>query len=211
MKTTIKQSPNSSAPLTPQGIVLHHTGGSYAGAVAWCMNPQSKVSYHCIVNTDGNRTQLVADNRRAWHAGVSTFKGRSNCNTFLLGIAVSGDTTSRVLNDLEVESVAQWCVEKMRLHGFGLDMITTHREIAPRRKNDVDSRAEQAIKTRIAQLLGGQQVVTQRTPPHRQHTVVRGNTLSGIASQYNTTVQKIREINRLSGDLIKVGQVLLIP
>jgi len=153
MKTTIKQSPNSSTPLKPQGIVLHHTAGSYAGSVSWCMNPSAKVSYHCIVNTDGNRTQLVADNRRAWHAGVSSFKGRSNCNTFLLGIAVSGDTTSRVLNDLEVDSVAQWCVEKMRLHGFGIDMITTHREIAPRRKNDVDVRAETAIKNRIAQLL----------------------------------------------------------
>jgi N-acetyl-anhydromuramoyl-L-alanine amidase len=211
MRLTVKQSPNSSSGMKPQGICLHHTGGSFSGAVAWCMNPQSKVSYHCIVDTDGNRTQLVADNRRAWHAGVSTFKGRSNCNTFLLGIAVSNDTTNRVLNDLEVNSVAEWCVEKMRLHGFGLDMITTHREIAPRRKNDVDLRAEQAIKARISQLLGQKSTAVAAQPTLRNHTVVRGDTLSGLARQYNTTVAAIRQANNLTNDIIRVGQVLKMP
>jgi len=154
MKSVFKQSPNiSPRPITPEGIVLHHTAGSYAGSVSWCLNPASKVSYHCIVDLNGDRTELAKDNQRAWHAGVSSFKGRSNCNDFLLGIAVSLDTTTRELNEKEIESVACWCIEKMNQYGFGLDMITTHREISPGRKNDVDIRAEKAIKEKIKEFL----------------------------------------------------------
>lgn len=150
MKTVFKQTPNiSAAPITPKGIVLHHTAGSYAGSVAWCLNPASKVSYHAIVDLNGNMTVLAKDTQRAWHAGVSSFKGRSNCNDFLLGIAVSGDTSQRELTEAEIESVACWCIDKMALWNFGIDMITTHREISTGRKNDVDTRADQKIKERI--------------------------------------------------------------
>lgn len=211
MKIIVKISPNSSAGMNPQGICLHHTGGSYSGAVAWCMNPKSKVSYHVIVNTDGNATQLVADNRRAWHAGVSSFKGLNNCNTFLLGISVSGDTTKRELTAQEINTVAHWCAEKMKQYNFGIEMITTHRYIAPRRKNDVDARAEKAIKSRINQILGVRQTVERRQiKKATYHTVVGGNTLSRIARQYNTTVDKIKEVNRLTSDVIRIGQTLLV-
>jgi N-acetyl-anhydromuramyl-L-alanine amidase AmpD len=139
--------------MKPEGIVLHHTAGGYSGSVAWCLNAKAKVSYHCIVNTTGERTVLVADNVRAWHAGVSSFKGKANCNNFLLGIAVSGNTNERELTEQEIESVAEWCIRKMKAYGFGLDSITTHREIAPKRKTDVDTRAEKAIKSRILEMI----------------------------------------------------------
>jgi N-acetyl-anhydromuramyl-L-alanine amidase AmpD len=138
--------------MKPEGIVLHHTAGGYSGSVSWCLNAKAKVSYHCIVNTTGERTVLVPDNVRAWHAGVSSFKGKANCNNFLLGIAVSGNTNERELTNEETESVAEWCVRKMKSYGFGLDAITTHRAISPNRKNDVDSRAEKRIKDKIIEL-----------------------------------------------------------
>jgi N-acetyl-anhydromuramyl-L-alanine amidase AmpD len=151
---TFRQSPNiSRQTITPKGIVLHHTVGSYNGSVEWCLNPASKVSYHCIVNTDGTRTVLALDNQRAWHAGVSSFKGQSNCNDFMLGVAVSGNTNQRVLTQQEINSVAQWCVSKMKQHNIPLDMITTHATISPGRKNDVDSRAFKAIIDKIKELL----------------------------------------------------------
>lgn len=149
----VNHSPNTSGILKPEGIVLHHSAGSYTGTVAWILNPSSKVSYHCVVNTDGSRTVLVRDNKRAWHAGVSSFKGKQHCNQFMLGIAVTGDTNKRVLTLEEIESVAQWCVEKMKLYNFNIDSITTHREIAPKRKNDVDKRAEENIKNKIKELI----------------------------------------------------------
>jgi N-acetyl-anhydromuramyl-L-alanine amidase AmpD len=154
MKETFKQSPNiSQRAIFPEGIVLHHTAGSYAGSVNWCLNPNSQVSYHCIVDTNGDRTILSKDNQRAWHAGVSSFRGRSNCNDFLLGIAVSLDTNTRELTPQEIESVACWCIDKMQLYGFGIEMITTHREISAPRKNDVDLRAEFAIRNFIYKTL----------------------------------------------------------
>lgn len=152
-KELFRNSPNSSRTMKPEGIVLHHTAGGYSGSVAWCLNKDAKVSYHCIVNTTGERTVLVADNVRAWHAGVSSFNGKANCNNFLLGIAVSGNTNERELTEQETESVAEWCVRKMKAYNFGIDQITTHRAISPNRKNDVDSRAEKAIKSRILEMI----------------------------------------------------------
>jgi len=152
-KETFRNSPNSSRTLAPTGIILHHTAGGYSGSVSWCLNKDAKVSYHCIVNTNGERTILVPDNVRAWHAGQSSFGGRSNCNEFMLGIAVSGNTNERELTPQEVESVAQWCVRKMKAYNFGIDRITTHRHVSPNRKNDVDARAEKRIKDRIVEML----------------------------------------------------------
>jgi N-acetylmuramoyl-L-alanine amidase len=146
-----RQSPNISKGIIikPEGIVLHHTAGSYQGSVSWIMNPISKVSYHCVVDLNGNYTTLAHDNQRAWHAGISSFNGRKNCNDFMLGIAVSGDTNTRQLNDMEIETVAKWCIDKMKKFDFGIDMITTHRAISPVRKNDIDIRAERAILNKI--------------------------------------------------------------
>jgi AmpD protein len=152
-KEVKKNSPNSSRTLKPDGIILHHSAGSYAGTVAWIMNPQSKVSYHCVVSETGERTVLVPDNVQAWHAGASSFNGRSSCNSFMLGVAVSGNTNTRELTDNEALSVAQWCVRKMKAYNFGVDQITTHRHVSPNRKNDVDVRAEKKIKEFIIELM----------------------------------------------------------
>jgi N-acetylmuramoyl-L-alanine amidase len=149
-----KQTPNvSKYAMKPSGIVLHHTAGSYVGSVEWCLTPKSKVSYHCIVDLNGDRTVLAKDTQRAWHAGKSSFNGKKDCNSFLLGIAVSGDTNNRRLTQFEIDSVAQWCISKMKLHGFGIDMITTHRAISPGRKTDVSVEAENQIIDKIKTLI----------------------------------------------------------
>jgi hypothetical protein len=70
----------------------------------------------------------------------------------MLGVAVSGDTTRRVLGALEVEAVAKWCVERMKRHGLTIADITTHREISPGRKADVDTRAEAVIRKEIEKI-----------------------------------------------------------
>lgn len=152
---TFRQSPNVSnnRKIVPTGIVLHHTAGAFSGSVAWCLNSQSQVSYHCIVDTNGTRVVLAKDYQRAWHAGTSSFNGKNDCNSFMLGIAVSGDTTKRTLTKEEIDSVAQWCVSKMKEYNFTIDAITTHRAISPGRKNDVDAKAEKAIVARIKAIM----------------------------------------------------------
>ena len=153
-KTTFRQTPNISKgrTITPTGIVLHHTAGSYAGSVAWCLNPAAKVSYHCIIDLNGDRTQIAKDTQRAWHAGRSIFRGVSDCNSFMIGIAVSGNTYNRELTQEEIHSVATLCVEYMHKWNFPIENITTHREVSPGRKVDISPEAEKQILEAVLKL-----------------------------------------------------------
>tara|TARA_R100000951_G_C2621871_1_gene174752 strand:- start:496 stop:1230 length:735 start_codon:yes stop_codon:yes gene_type:complete len=147
-----KASPNvSSSRIKPEGVVLHHSSGSYGGSVSWICQSKSNVSYHCIIDTDGSRTSFADDDRRCWHAGKSRFKGRGGCNGFLLGLAVSGNTKTRELTDDEVASAVEWLLPRFEKWGWPKDLstITTHREISPGRKDDVDTRAEEKIKAAL--------------------------------------------------------------
>jgi N-acetylmuramoyl-L-alanine amidase len=53
------------------------------------------------------------------------------------------------------------------------------------------------------------------SPPQRQspaqHVISRGETLSGIAQHYNVSLPTLKQVNSLSGDVIRIGQVLSIP
>jgi N-acetyl-anhydromuramyl-L-alanine amidase AmpD len=153
----IMQTPNvtKGVIIKPKGIILHHTAGSVNGSVSWAMLPTSKVSYHCIVAEDGKRYILAHDYQRTWHAGASEFNGLKDCNSWMLGIAVGGNTLEREISFSERDSVAKWCLNQMMKYGFGLDMITTHGRVAtPKgRRIDVDVRAEKAIKDRIRELM----------------------------------------------------------
>jgi len=143
-----KASPNvSSSRIVPEGVVLHHSSGSYNGSVSWILQDKSNVSYHCIINKDGSRTSFAEDDRRCWHAGKSRFKGRGGCNGFLLGLAFSGNTKTRELTEDEIASAVEWLLPRFEKWDWPTDLstVTTHKEISPGRKDDVDSRAEQAI------------------------------------------------------------------
>lgn len=149
----IRQSVNvSKRRIKPLGIIIHHTAGPYIGSVEWCLNPVSKVSYHAIVNINGHSTVLAKDDQRAWHAGDSSFNGRTGCNDFMLGIAVTGDTNRRELTIQEIEAVAQWCVKKMKLYNIKIAWITTHKKVSPRRKKDVSDKAYNEIIAAIKRI-----------------------------------------------------------
>jgi|TARA_R110002126_G_scaffold66684_1_gene169376 AmpD protein len=144
----IRPTPNkSSSKITPEGVVLHHSYGSYEGGVSWILNDTSNVSYHVLIDTDGKRTVFADDNERAWHAGKSEFKGRGGCNGFMLGVAFTNDTNSRELTDEEVASAVEYMVPRFKKWGWPEDLstISTHREVSPGRKTDPDIRAETKV------------------------------------------------------------------
>ncbi len=83
-----ERSPNqSSGTIRPEFLVMHYTAGtSYAGSVEWLCNPDARASAHLVIGRDGRVTQLVAFDRKAWHAGRSRWDGRSGVNGFSIGI-----------------------------------------------------------------------------------------------------------------------------
>jgi N-acetyl-anhydromuramyl-L-alanine amidase AmpD len=82
--------PNQGGRLEPTLIVLHDTAGRLAkgSSVAWFADPKAKASAHVVVERDGGVTQVVSFDRVAWHAGPSSWRGRSNCNAFAVGIEI---------------------------------------------------------------------------------------------------------------------------
>ena len=53
--------------------------------------------------------------------------------------------------------------------------------------------------------------IGDNTDNYLMYKVVKGDSLWSIANKYKTTVKKIKEINKLSSDLLQIGQNLLIP
>lgn len=141
--------PNKGGSMTPLGIVFHSSYGSAAGSVSWIKNPASKVSYHTMIFPDGTRHNLVPFNLTAWHAGKSTFRGKSGCNGFMVGISWEGDLYKRQLSEDEIASAVEISVRLMKKYGFGLEWITDHRTVSPGRKADIPPQVLAMVKERI--------------------------------------------------------------
>ncbi|WP_319531047.1 N-acetylmuramoyl-L-alanine amidase [uncultured Cohaesibacter sp.] len=82
------RSPHQSDEFTPRGIILHDTAGRLekGSAVDWFLHSEARASAHLTVERDGSVTQQVGFDRRAWHAGKSSYRGESNVNAFAFGI-----------------------------------------------------------------------------------------------------------------------------
>ena len=80
-------SPNSSGDLTHEYLVMHYTAGRSAEeSIKWLANAAAKASAHRVIGRDGSITQLVPFNIKAWHAGISSWEGRSGLNSYSIGI-----------------------------------------------------------------------------------------------------------------------------
>ncbi|MFQ5606045.1 MAG: N-acetylmuramoyl-L-alanine amidase [bacterium] len=86
---TIHGSPNRGGALEPDSIVIHYTAGPTAeSAIRTLTDPNKKVSAHLVIARDGGITQLVPFNAVAWHAGKSSYDGRSGFNKYAIGIEI---------------------------------------------------------------------------------------------------------------------------
>jgi N-acetylmuramoyl-L-alanine amidase len=139
----IQQSPNVEARVdgaVPRLIVLHYTGmTSGRAAVDWLCNPASKVSCHYLVDDDGTIVQMVDETLRAWHAGVSSWRGEIDINSISIGIEIQNQGHSAgcpVFPTVQMRRVAALCSEIMARYGFGFDQVVAHSDIAPGRKVD---------------------------------------------------------------------------
>lgn len=92
-----------------------------------------RVSAHFFVSRDGHIVQLVATTQRAWHAGVSNFKGRERCNDFSVGIELEGTDTLPYTS--EQYRALRKLVAALRAR-HPIRSVQGHEHIAPGRKTD---------------------------------------------------------------------------
>lgn len=92
-----------------------------------------KVSAHFFVRRDGGLVQFVPCGLRAWHAGVSSWRGRERCNDFSIGIELEG-ADDRPFSDLQYEALADLVRRLVRL--YPVEGLAGHSDIAPGRKTD---------------------------------------------------------------------------
>jgi N-acetyl-anhydromuramoyl-L-alanine amidase len=92
-----------------------------------------RVSAHFVIRRDGRLQQFVGTDRRAWHAGVSSWRGRENCNDVSIGVELEG------LEGLEFED-AQYAQLLALLRDLArrhpLRDLAGHEHVAPGRKGD---------------------------------------------------------------------------
>jgi AmpD protein len=92
-----------------------------------------RVSSHFLIRRDGELIQFVSCNNRAWHAGVSEWEGRENCNDFSIGIELEGT------NDQRFESIQYEVLGKLTRSvrsRYPIRGVMGHSHIAPGRKTD---------------------------------------------------------------------------
>ncbi len=91
------------------------------------------VSSHFYIRRHGELLQFVSAQDRAWHAGVSSYRGRSNCNDNSIGIELEG-TDSAAFEDSQYETLIALCAAICQR--YAITAIAGHEHIAPDRKSD---------------------------------------------------------------------------
>lgn len=95
-----------------------------------------KVSAHLLIERQGNITQFVEFNQRAWHAGQSCYQGRKNCNDFSIGIELEG-TDTLAYTQAQYAALIKATQAIMKAYpNIKPSRITGHEHIAPKRKTD---------------------------------------------------------------------------
>ncbi|WND01557.1 N-acetylmuramoyl-L-alanine amidase [Temperatibacter marinus] len=123
-------------PRDPDMIILHYTGmESGAAARERLCDPKVDVSSHYLIWEQGQIDQLILDDKRAWHAGVSYWQGRENINHTSLGIEIV-NTGEEPFPERQIASVIALCQFLQKKYTIPAHQIIGHSDIAPGRKFD---------------------------------------------------------------------------
>ncbi len=140
----LRESPNQDDRPTGAAIdtlVLHYTGMlSGAAAVDRLCDREAKVSSHYVVEEDGTVWRLVPEARRAFHAGISHWRGRAGLNATSIGIEIVNPGHEWGYRDfpaLQMAAVCDLCLGILARHpAIAPWGVVGHSDIAPDRKQD---------------------------------------------------------------------------
>jgi AmpD protein len=96
---------------------------------------QLKVSAHCLITRKGQIIQYVSFDNKAWHAGVSSYKGRDKCNDFSIGVELEG-ADDIPYTAAQYHSLVQLTQTLQQNYPSIKNNIAGHSDIAPGRKTD---------------------------------------------------------------------------
>lgn len=120
-------------------LVLHYTGmRSSTEACEWLCNDASEVSSHYLIDEAGGIVQMVGENMRAWHSGVSTWFAEDDLNSTSIGIEIHnlGHHGYADFPLIQMLSVVVLCKDILHRHKIAPRMVLAHSDIAPGRKVD---------------------------------------------------------------------------
>lgn len=141
----ITKTPSSNHDERPNGsiidtIVLHYTDmASASEAIERLRDPIAKVSAHYLIDETGLIYNLVAEDKRAWHAGESYWAGRPKVNDFSIGIEIAnpGHSLGYIpFPAAQMQAVIMLCKDLCLRYPVKPANIVGHSDIAPTRKMD---------------------------------------------------------------------------
>ena len=146
MKIIQSPSPNQNDRRFPiDMLVLHYTGMEDGlSALHRMQDPEAQVSAHYMVEENGDIYQLVPDEKRAWHAGVSIWQGDGDLNSRSVGIEIVNGGHNVPLTDgslppftrIQINAVIELSNTIIERHGIPQSRVVGHSDIAPERKDD---------------------------------------------------------------------------
>ncbi len=145
MSLRIRDLPSPNHDSRPQDgridmLVLHYTGmRSAKDALDRLRDPAARVSSHYVVEEDGAIWRLVPETLRAWHAGVSHWRGHAGLNDRSIGIEIVNPGHEFGYRDfpvLQTAAVCDLCLDVLGRHPIPPRNVVGHSDIAPDRKED---------------------------------------------------------------------------
>ena len=121
-------------------VVLHYTGMESAeAALERLCDPAAEVSAHYLIDEQGTVTRLVDEDKRAWHAGRSYWRGVTDINSASIGIELANpghEFGYRPFTDAQMEALLPLLADIVRRHAIAPADVVGHSDIAPARKTD---------------------------------------------------------------------------
>lgn len=121
-------------------IVIHYTGmESAALSLERLCDRDAKVSAHYLIDESGNVVRLVAEERRAWHAGVAFWRGETDVNARSIGIELQNpghEFGYRPFPEAQIAALIGLAAEIAGRHSVSPEGVQGHSDVAPTRKQD---------------------------------------------------------------------------
>lgn len=121
-------------------LVIHYTGmETKEAALERLCDPKAAVSSHYLIDEDGNVHRLVDEKKRAWHAGVSSWRGRTDINARSIGIELVNpghEYGYREFPEPQIRELEAVAFGVLTRHPIPHRNVVGHSDVAPTRKSD---------------------------------------------------------------------------